>query len=144
MTHLDTSNTSYGQKKGQKLNWQFDSQLLKVKNRLDFLIFRWRVTYCRKDLNEGYNFTLDLISIGSLHIKLWALKVTRVPTLGISGLPLGSPGTKCHLGVGHVAKHIVYYKGKGGGFPQVRAVMSLVSPSLPVARPNTKSVLVMH
>jgi hypothetical protein len=36
MTHLDTSNTSYGQKKGQQSNCQFDSQPLKVKNRPQF------------------------------------------------------------------------------------------------------------
>jgi len=35
---------------------------------------------------------------------------------------------KNHLDVGLVEKHIVYYKGEGGGFPQVRAVVSLVSP----------------
>ncbi len=35
----------------------------------------------------------------------------------ISRLPLGSPKTKCHLGVGPVAKHKVYYKGEGGGLP---------------------------
>jgi hypothetical protein len=33
----------------------------------------------------------------------------------ISGLPLGSPGTKWHLGAGPMVKHIVYYKGEGGG-----------------------------
>jgi hypothetical protein len=38
MTHLDTSNISYGQKKGRESNWQFDSQPLKVRNRLDFSI----------------------------------------------------------------------------------------------------------
>ncbi len=37
MTHLDTSNTSYGQKKGQESNWQFDFRPLKVKNRPDSL-----------------------------------------------------------------------------------------------------------
>jgi len=31
--------------------------------------------------------------------------------LGISGLPFGSPGTKCHLDVGLVERHKVYYKG---------------------------------
>jgi hypothetical protein len=41
------------------------------------------------------------------------------PNLGISRLPLGSPDTKWHLGVGPVAKHIKYYKGEGGSFPQV-------------------------
>jgi len=43
----------------------------------------------------------------------------KVPILGISGLPFGSPRTKCNLDTGLVAKHIVYYKGEGGGFPQV-------------------------
>jgi len=42
-----------------------------------------------------------------------------VPTLGISRLPFGSPGTKCHLDVGLVERHKIYYKGEGGGFPQV-------------------------
>ncbi len=59
-------------------------------------------------------------------------------TLGISRLPFGSSGTKCHLDVGLLERHRVYYKGEGGGFPQVRAVMSLVSPNLFVACPSTK------
>jgi hypothetical protein len=67
-----------------------------------------------------------------------------VPILGISGLQLGNPGTKQHLGVGPVAKHKVYYKGEGDGFPQVQVVMSLVSPCLPVPRLCTKNVLAMH
>jgi hypothetical protein len=37
--------------------------------------------------------------------------------------------TKNHLDVGLVEKCKVYYKGEGGGFPQVRAVVSLVCPS---------------
>jgi len=84
-----------------------------------------------KALDEGYNFASYLISIQGLHAKLWAPKIARVSTLVISGLPLGSPGTKCHLDVGLVEKHILYYKREGGGFPQVRAVVSLVSPSCP-------------
>jgi hypothetical protein len=67
-------------------------------------------------------------------------KVVRVPTLGISRLPLGSPRTKCHLGAGHVAKHIIYYKGGGGGFPQVQAVVSFVNLSLHVTCHNTKKL----
>ncbi len=62
----------------------------------------------------------------------------------ISGLSLGSLRTKCHLDVGLVKRHIVYYKGEGDGFPQVQAGMSLVSTSLPVVRLNTKSVPTMH
>ncbi len=38
----------------------------------------------------------------------------------ISGLAIGSLGTKCHLDVGLVERHIVYYKVKveGGGSPK--------------------------
>ncbi len=65
----------------------------------------------------------------------------------ISGFPFGSPRTKCHLDVGLVEKHKAYYKGEGDGFPQVRVVVSLVSLvslSLLVVRPSTKSALIMH
>jgi len=64
--------------------------------------------------------------------------------LAISGLPLGSPRTKNHLDVGLVERHRVYYKGEGGDFPHVRAVVSLVSLSLLVARPSAKSAPIMH
>jgi hypothetical protein len=87
---------------------------------------------------------LFFISIGSMLTKLWALEITENPTLGISELPFGSPGTKWHLGVSPMARHRVYYKREGGGFPQVRVVMSLVNLSLLVAHPNTKSALAMH
>jgi hypothetical protein len=53
-------------------------------------------------------------------------------------------GTKWHLSAGPVAMHKEYCKGEGGHFPQVRAVMSLVSPCLPVVRPCTKSAPTMH
>jgi hypothetical protein len=33
MSHLDICSPSYGQKKGQESNWQFDSRPLKVDNR---------------------------------------------------------------------------------------------------------------
>jgi len=105
---------------------------------------RWHATYRWKVLNEGYNFALDFISIGGLHVKLWTPKVVRDLAMGISRLPIGSPGRKWHLGADPVAMHKVYYKGEGGGFPQVQAVMSLVSLNLPVACPSTKSVPTMH
>jgi hypothetical protein len=116
MTHLASWNISYGQKKGRESNCPFDSRPLEVRNRSNFLLCMWCVTYCWKGLNEGYKFSLDLTSIGGLHIKLWA----KVPILGISGLPLGSLGTKWHLGVGPVVRHKVYCKGEGGGFPKSR------------------------
>jgi len=92
---------------------------------------RWRSTYCWKALNEGYNFGLELTSIKGLHTKLWPSKVAGIPIVGISGLPLGSLETKWHLGFGPMAKHRVYYKGGRWCFPQVRAMVSLVSPFCP-------------
>ncbi len=59
--------------------------------------------------------------------------------MAISGL-LGSPGTKNHSDVGATGRHKEYYVGEGGGFPRVWAVVSLVSPELPVACPSTKGV----
>jgi hypothetical protein len=77
-------------------------------------------------------------------VKLWAPKVAKIPIVRILGLPTGSPETKSHLDVAPVESYRVYYKGEGGGLPQVWAMVSLVSPRLPVARPNTKSVQIMH
>jgi hypothetical protein len=75
---------------------------------------------------------------------LWGPKVTGVPALGISGLPFGTLEIKCHLDVGLVETHKTYYKGEGGGFPQVWAMVSLVSPSLPMVHLSTKSAQTMH
>jgi hypothetical protein len=66
-------------------NHQFDSQPLKVRDCPNSFVCRWRATYHWKDLTKGYNFDLDLISIIGLHTKLWALKVTKVLVVGISG-----------------------------------------------------------
>jgi hypothetical protein len=82
-------------------------------------VCRYRATYHSKALNEGYNFALDLITIGGLHIELCDPKIARVLALKISRLPFGSLGTKCHLDVGLMEKHRVYYNKEGGGFPQV-------------------------
>ncbi len=42
------------------------------------------------------------------------------------------------MGASLVDRHKVYYKGEGDGFPQVWAVVSLVSPSLLVVSLNTR------
>jgi hypothetical protein len=98
---------------------------------------RWRATYCWKDLDKGYNFALDFVLIKGIHIELCAPKVVGVLIVGISK-------TKWHVGASHVAKHKIYYKGEGGGFPQVQAVVSLVCPCLHVVHLWTKSVPTMH
>jgi hypothetical protein len=127
-SHLDICSTSYDKKKGRESNWHFDSRPLKVGNRPNPGVYRWNATHRWKALDEGYNFYLDLIAIGGLQKKLCALKIARVPIIGNSGLPLGSPETKSHLDVAPVESYKVYYMGEGGGFPWIRAVMSLVSP----------------
>jgi hypothetical protein len=123
--------------KSQIADW-----LLTIKSQESPLISlcRWCATYRWKAFNEDYNFALELTSIKGLHTKLWASKVAKVSILGISGLP----ETKWHLGAGLVARHREYYKGEGGGSPQVWAVMSLVSVYLFMIHPCIKSVPIMH
>jgi hypothetical protein len=73
--------------------------------------------------------------------KLWPPKIAEVPAVGILGF---SFGTKCHLDVALVERRREYYKGEGRGFPQVWAVVSLVSSRLPMASPSSKSAQTMH
>jgi hypothetical protein len=91
----------------------------------------WIFLYHWKALNESYNFASDCTSIEGLLAKLWGSKVAGVPAGEISRLPLKSPGKNNHLDVASVESCRVYYKGEGGGFPQVRAVVSLVCPCCP-------------
>ncbi len=64
-------------------------------------------------------------------MKVLASKVTGIPIVKISGLPFGSLRTKSHLDVALMERCIVYYKGDGDGFPQVRVVVSLVNLNCP-------------
>ncbi len=57
---------------------------------------------------------------------------------------LGVVGQKCHLNVAPVETRKIYCKGEGGGFPQFRTMVNLVSLSLPIACPSTKSARTMH
>jgi hypothetical protein len=100
MSHLDICSISYGKKKGQESNWQFDSRPLKVENRSHPSVCRWNATHYWKALKEKYKFASDLIPIGGLSKELWTHKVLGVQTGTVSGLLFGSPGTKCHLDVG--------------------------------------------
>jgi hypothetical protein len=96
MSHLDICSTSYGKKKGEVSNWQFDSRPLKVGNRPDPGVCRWSVTHRWKAFKESYKFALDLIATWGLSKELWTHKVSGVQTETISELLLGSPGTKSH------------------------------------------------
>jgi hypothetical protein len=70
MSHLDICNPSYGQKKGQESNWQFDSQPLKVKNRPEYDIFRRSATWRWKAFKESYKIASDLVPIRGLSKEL--------------------------------------------------------------------------
>jgi hypothetical protein len=74
--------------------------------------------------------------------KVMGLQICGSPILRIS--KLGSFKTKWHLGVSPMARHKIYYKGEGGGFPQIRIVVSLASPCLHMAHLCTKGVLATH
>jgi hypothetical protein len=140
MSHLDICSSSYGQKKGQESNCQFDSRPLKVGNRPESDFFRRSATWRWKALKESYKIASNLIPIQGLRKKLWMTKVPGVQTGTISGLLLESPGKKCHSDVASTESCREYYMGEGGGFPRVQAMVSQVSPRLPVTCPNTKRV----
>ncbi len=56
MIHLSVYNTHYGQKKGQESKCQFDSQPLKIWNRIELRACRYHATYFWKALEEGHKF----------------------------------------------------------------------------------------
>jgi len=124
--HLDICSPSYGQKKGRESNCQFASRPLKVGNRPLPDISSRSATRRWKALDEGYNFGLNLVPIRVRDEELWASKVPRLQPRTVSGLQLGSPGKKSHLDVASAESCRVYYMGEGGGFPRVRAVVSLM------------------
>ncbi len=51
-------------------------------------------------LDKSYKFASNLIPIGGVSKELCHCKVTRIQTRIVSGLLLGSPGTKSHSDVG--------------------------------------------
>jgi hypothetical protein len=64
-----------------------------------------------------------------LQSGVMAVQSSRSPARTISGLHFGSPGNLCHSNVASATSRKEYYMGEGGGFPRVRAVVSLVCPS---------------
>jgi len=65
----------------------------------------------------------------TLQSGVMAVQSSRSPAGTISGLHFRSPGNLCHSDVASVTRRREYYMGEGGGFPRVRAVVSLVCPS---------------
>jgi hypothetical protein len=124
--HLDICSPSYGKKKGRESNCQFG---LKVGNRHLPDVWFGSATWRWKDLDEGYNFGLDLVAIQLHSRELWQFKVPGVlPGQfrdSISGVP-----TKCAIRVPPLRSNAEYTIGsKVVAYSQVRAVVSLVCPS---------------
>jgi hypothetical protein len=65
----------------------------------------------------------------TLQSGVMAVQSSGTPIGTISGLHFESPKNLCHLDVGSTASCREYYMGEGGGFPRVRAVVSLVVQS---------------
>jgi hypothetical protein len=80
--HLDICSSSYGQKKRQESNWQFDSRPLKVRNRPAPNVLWGSATGRWKALEEGFKFGWDLVPIGSRGEKLWCPKIPKVQKPG--------------------------------------------------------------
>jgi hypothetical protein len=123
--HLDICSPSYGQKKGWESNWQFDSRPLKVGNRplpnIRFECATWRW----KDLDEGYNFGSQSDSaVGS-----YGRSKFRESRRDNFGTPFWESREFVPFGCSLHGELREYYMGEGGGFPRVRAVVSLVCPS---------------
>jgi hypothetical protein len=76
----------------------------------------------------------------TLQSKVMAVQSFGTPTGTISGLHFGSPKNLCHLDAGSTTSYREYYMGEGGGFPRVRAVVSLVCPSARGLSPTSKNV----
>ncbi len=60
----------------------------------------------------GTSFQLEVCTQNYEPLKSQESRESWVPTLGILGFPFGSPKTKWHLGVGPMARHKVYLRGK--------------------------------
>jgi hypothetical protein len=65
----------------------------------------------------------------TLQSGVMAVQSSGSPAGTISGLHFGSPGNLCHSDVAFATSRREYYMGEGGGFPRVRAVVSLVCPN---------------
>jgi hypothetical protein len=78
--------------------------------------------------------------------KVIGLQSCESPKFGNFGTPTWESRDKMPFGCGPMERHRVYYKGEGGGFPQVWAVVSLVSQSCPwlVLAPKVLQLCINH
>jgi hypothetical protein len=125
IAHLIIWNTSYGQKKGSHTASLIPDQ---KKSRIDSIYLAAEDTRhtIGKLLTRATNF-LQATSWSEVCSQSYGAPKSRENHLAqFQDSHSGVPREKSHLDVGFVASHRVFYKGEGGGFPQVRSVVSLV------------------
>jgi len=81
----------------------------------------------RRELQLCFRLHLNQRSL----CKVMAPQSRKSPNLGNFETPTWESWTKSHLDVGLVERCRVYYKGEGGGFPQVWAMLNLVCSCCP-------------
>jgi len=79
----------------------------------------------RRELKHWFKTRPD----SSLGRGAMAVQSSGSPAGTLSGLHFGNPNKMCHSDVASAISRREYYMGEGGGFPRVRAVVSLVCPS---------------
>jgi hypothetical protein len=95
--------------------------------------FSTKATTCFKP-RLNWSSSQEVIDLQS--VKSSNFKISRLPSWEFRG--------KWYLGAAPMANHRKYYKGEGGGFPQVWVMGSLVCPCMFMIRSCTKSVPTMH
>jgi len=80
------------QKKGRESNWQFDSQPLKVWNRLDFLMCRWRAIYYWNLLIKATTLLQTSYQSEVCTQSYWSSKSREFQVWEFQGSHLGVPG----------------------------------------------------
>jgi hypothetical protein len=147
IAHLNIWSTSYGQKKGQESNCQFDSRPEKVGNRPNLLSFRRRATYLWKALKLSTRATTLLQTSPRSEVcsqSYGAPKSRESPLARFRDSHLGVPGKKNHLDVGPVERSRVYYKGGRWWLPPSPGHGESCVFVLPMAHPSTKGAPTMH
>jgi hypothetical protein len=122
--HLDICSPSYGQKKGRESNWH---PTTKSRESTSCRHPIWECDTSLERSRQGLQlwFRPCRVVVGSYELPK-PRDSTRDNFGTISRLQLGSPRKKSHLDVASVESCREYYKGEGGGFPRVRAMVCLV------------------
>jgi len=110
----------------------FDSRPEKGGNRLDLLGYKGCAIYLGK-LSMKATTLLETTSRSEVCSQSYGVSKLRESQLArFRDSHSGVPGEKSHLDVSSMASHKVYYKGEGGGFPQVWAMVSLMCLCCPL------------